>query len=101
MILSDELIVIALGGNALLQRGQKGTFEEQYGNVKKTVSKIADLIERGYKVVLTHGNGPKLARHFSDMRPRKQSYRRFLLTLVGLRRKDSLDILFSRHSGTS
>ena len=60
MMLSDALIVIALGGNALLQRGQKGTVEEQYGNVKKTVSKIADLIQRGYKVVLTHGNGPQV-----------------------------------------
>ena len=59
-MLSDALIVIALGGNALLQRGQKGTVEEQYGNVKKTASKIADLIQRGYKVVLTHGNGPQV-----------------------------------------
>jgi carbamate kinase len=60
MMLSDALIVIALGGNALLQRGQKGTVEEQYGNVKKTASKIADLIQRGYKVVITHGNGPQV-----------------------------------------
>jgi carbamate kinase len=56
----DRLIVIALGGNALLQRDQKGTFEEQYGNVKKSVAKIADLVQQGYKVVLTHGNGPQV-----------------------------------------
>lgn len=60
MILPETLIVIALGGNALLKRGQKGTVEEQYENVKKTVPKIADLIQRGYKVVLTHGNGPQV-----------------------------------------
>ena len=52
--------MIALGGNALLQRGQKGTFEEQYQNVGKTVGKIADLIEREHKIVLTHGNGPQV-----------------------------------------
>jgi carbamate kinase len=52
--------VIALGGNALLQRGQKGTFDEQYENVRKTTARVADLIERGYKVVLTHGNGPQV-----------------------------------------
>jgi carbamate kinase len=34
--------------------------EEQYDNVKKTVTRIADLIERGYKVVMTHGNGPQV-----------------------------------------
>lgn len=58
--MTDKLIVIALGGNALLRRGQKGTFEEQYHNVKETVTKVADLIERGYKIVMTHGNGPQV-----------------------------------------
>ena len=56
----DKLVVIALGGNALLQRKQKGTFEDQYSNVEKTATKIADLIEQGYRVVLTHGNGPQV-----------------------------------------
>lgn len=58
--MNDKLIVIALGGNALLQRGQKGSFDEQYRNVKNTVAKIADLIQRGYKIVMTHGNGPQV-----------------------------------------
>jgi carbamate kinase len=58
--LAEKFIVIALGGNALLKRGEKGSFEEQYHNVKATVTKIADLIQRGYKIVLTHGNGPQV-----------------------------------------
>ena len=58
--LSDALIVIALGGNALLKRGQKGTVEEQCDNVRSTMSKIADLIQKGHKVVITHGNGPQV-----------------------------------------
>jgi carbamate kinase len=58
--LSEKLIVIALGGNALLQRGQKGTFDDQYHNLEATATKIADLIERGYRIVLTHGNGPQV-----------------------------------------
>ena len=59
-VLSDALVVIALGGNAMLKRGQKGTMEEQYNNLKETVSRIADLIQKGYKIVLTHGNGPQV-----------------------------------------
>ncbi len=59
-MLAEKFIVIALGGNALLKRGQNGSFEEQYHNVKETVTKIADLIQRGYKIVLTHGNGPQV-----------------------------------------
>jgi len=58
--MAEDLIVIALGGNALLQRGQKGTFEEQFENVKSTSVRVADLIQRGYKIVLTHGNGPQV-----------------------------------------
>ena len=58
--MTEKLIVIALGGNALLQRGQKGSFDDQYKNVKGTVAKVADLIQRGYKIVLTHGNGPQV-----------------------------------------
>ena len=58
--MTDKLVVIALGGNALLQRTQKGTFGDQYSNVEKTATKIADLIEQGYRVVLTHGNGPQV-----------------------------------------
>ena len=55
-----ELIVVALGGNALLRRGQKGTFEEQYRNVKVTAKFLADLIQRGYRLTITHGNGPQV-----------------------------------------
>ena len=58
--MSEKLVVIALGGNALLQRTQKGTFDDQYGNVERTAARIADLIERGYRIVLTHGNGPQV-----------------------------------------
>jgi carbamate kinase len=58
--LPDKLVVIALGGNALLQRSQKGTFDDQYSNVMKTAKKIVDLTEQGYRIVLTHGNGPQV-----------------------------------------
>jgi carbamate kinase len=54
------IVVIALGGNALLQRGQQRTFEAQYQNVRQTAVPISDLIEAGYKVVITHGNGPQV-----------------------------------------
>ncbi len=58
--MSGELVVVALGGNALLQRSQKGTFDDQYANVKRTAEKIADLVQGGYEIVLTHGNGPQV-----------------------------------------
>jgi carbamate kinase len=55
-------IVVALGGNAILQPGQKGTFEEQMENVKITASQLARLIVKGNRLVITHGNGPQVGR---------------------------------------
>jgi len=54
------LVTIALGGNAFLQKGQKGTVEEQWDNVVKAMKQVADIIEKGYRVILTHGNGPQV-----------------------------------------
>jgi len=54
-------VVIALGGNAILQRGQRGTYEEQMENVKKTAKQVVDIIlDNEYEVVITHGNGPQV-----------------------------------------
>ncbi|WP_461865998.1 carbamate kinase [Thermococcus sp.] len=54
-------IVVALGGNAILQRGQRGSYEEQMSNVMKTARQIGDIILDGdYEVVITHGNGPQV-----------------------------------------
>lgn len=55
-----ERTVVALGGNAILQRAQKGTFEEQLASVRKTVASLVDLIVNGHDIVITHGNGPQI-----------------------------------------
>jgi carbamate kinase len=53
-------IVIALGGNAIKQWDQQGTAAEQYENVKISCAHIVKIIQRGYQVVITHGNGPQV-----------------------------------------
>jgi carbamate kinase len=53
-------IVIALGGNAIKQWNQQGTAAEQYENVKTSCAHIVKIIQRGYRVVITHGNGPQV-----------------------------------------
>lgn len=50
--------VVAIGGNAIIQEGQAGSIAEQFENVRKSCDPIIDLLEEGYRVVLTHGNGP-------------------------------------------
>lgn len=56
----SSVITVALGGNALLQYGQEGTFEQQLANARLTAKQIVELIRRGYRVVITHGNGPQV-----------------------------------------
>lgn len=57
--MAGEVIVIALGGNAIKQAHEKGTTEEQFQNVDKTAEQIAKIVKAGYRPVITHGNGPQ------------------------------------------
>jgi len=52
-------IVIALGGNALLQRGQPMTAENQRANIRVAAQRIARVVP-GNEVVIAHGNGPQV-----------------------------------------
>ncbi|MFB6189690.1 MAG: carbamate kinase [Halapricum sp.] len=54
------LCMIALGGNALKPPDSEGTFAEQMSAVERTADQIVDVMKAGYKVVLTHGNGPQV-----------------------------------------
>lgn len=59
--MEKELVVVALGGNAILQPGQWGTFAEQMANVRATCEQLAEMVTSGkYKLVITHGNGPQV-----------------------------------------
>jgi carbamate kinase len=55
-----KLAVVALGGNALLRDYQKGTIEEQERNTFKTLENLVFLVEKNYRLVITHGNGPQV-----------------------------------------
>lgn len=50
--------VVALGGNAIIRRGDAGTIEQQAERAAEAMRGIADLAQAGHVLVLTHGNGP-------------------------------------------
>ncbi len=56
----SKLVLIAVGGNALMRSGEPSLAEHQFEYALETASTIVDLIEKGYRVVLTHGNGPQI-----------------------------------------
>lgn len=53
-------VVLALGGNAILQPKQEATYENQYNNISAATKKMAELKQQGHNVVVTHGNGPQV-----------------------------------------
>ncbi|MFJ3389486.1 carbamate kinase [Lysinibacillus sp. NPDC086135] len=53
-------VVIALGGNAILQPQQKATYDNQFKNVVSATRHMIEMKEEGHKIVITHGNGPQV-----------------------------------------
>jgi carbamate kinase len=52
--------LVAIGGNSLIRAGEKGTIAEQLANTRRTAEAIVGLIQDGYGLVITHGNGPQV-----------------------------------------
>ncbi|QED49123.1 carbamate kinase [Cytobacillus dafuensis] len=55
-----EVIIVAIGGNALVKENGRDSVQDQYEAVQETVVNITDMVEEGYNVVVTHGNGPQV-----------------------------------------
>jgi carbamate kinase len=60
MTTNGKVAVVAVGGNSLILDKDHQTVADQYYAACKTMVHVADMIEQGYNVVLTHGNGPQV-----------------------------------------
>ncbi|MHA7844859.1 carbamate kinase [Serratia sp. D1N4] len=58
--MSKPLAVVAVGGNALIQNDRQNSIPDQYQAVMETVGHVVEMIEAGWDLVLTHGNGPQV-----------------------------------------
>lgn len=58
--MSKPLAVVAVGGNALIQDDRHNSIPDQYAAVMESVKPIVDMVESGWDLVLTHGNGPQV-----------------------------------------
>lgn len=57
---NNRVAVVAVGGNSLIQDKTKKTIPDQYASAYESMTHIVDMIEDGWNVVITHGNGPQV-----------------------------------------
>ncbi len=56
----EKFLVVAFGGNAFQTKGEKGTPEDYWRNAYRSAEFLIKIIEEGYKIAITHGNGPQV-----------------------------------------
>ena len=58
--MKEKLVLIAIGGNSLIKSKDQQTVQDQHEAIRETIKHVADLIEQGYQVLISHGNGPQV-----------------------------------------
>src|SRR5207237_541423 len=58
--MKNPLAVIAFGGNAILKDSERGTQEEQMRHTDEACDLMAQIVQRGYDLIIVHGNGPQV-----------------------------------------
>lgn len=56
----SKTALVAVGGNSLIRAGEQGTTAEQLANARRTARALVELIHLGYRLIVTHGNGPQV-----------------------------------------
>jgi carbamate kinase len=53
-------VVVAMGGHAFIMPGEQGTYDDHTKNARLICQQLMVLVDRGYNIVITHGNGPQV-----------------------------------------
>ncbi|MDO8137148.1 MAG: carbamate kinase [Candidatus Brocadiales bacterium] len=59
--------VIAFGGNAILKEKERGTVSEQLQHCRETCDALLDILDKGYELIIVHGNGPQVGNMLIQM----------------------------------
>lgn len=91
---NKKLVVIALGGNAIKQAKEKGTAEEQFKNVEITCEQLVKMNALGYKLIITHGNGPQAGTLLIQQEEGKELVPPMPLDIVGAMTQGQIGYMF-------
>lgn len=59
-VATKPIVLVAMGGHAFMQKGERGTIEEHERNAAEIARLLMTLVEKEYQLVITHGNGPQV-----------------------------------------
>jgi carbamate kinase len=59
-VATKPIVLVAMGGHAFMQKGEKGTIEEHERNAAEIARLLMTLVEKEYQLVISHGNGPQV-----------------------------------------
>ncbi len=91
-----EKVLIALGGNALLQANEKGSDLDQLKHVKETAKHFLDIIKEGYLISITHGNGPQIGAILLQNEIAKKSIPQMPLDICGAESQGLIGYMIQR-----
>ena len=92
-------VVVALGGNAILRKGARGTAAEQRETIRNACAQLVDLVERGHELVLTHGNGPQVGRLLIQQRLAEREIPPMPLDVLDAQTQGALGYLLQQQLG--
>lgn len=95
----SKTIMVALGGNAIKRADDEGTAAEQFENVYKTSRELVKLIKAGYRLVITHGNGPQAGNLLIQQEEGKKLVPDMPLDVVGAMTQGQLGYMFEQALG--
>lgn len=92
----NRLIVVALGGNAILHANQEGTVEQQFENTGYTAAHLAGLVQAGYQLLVTHGNGPQVGSVLRRVELAEREVYRLPLDLCGAHTQGEMGFMIAQ-----
>ncbi len=94
--MNRKIAVIAFGGNVILPHTQKGLQREQERNSKQAAKDMVDIVEKGYEIVIVHGNGPQVGNILIQMEEASHKIPPFSLDVCDAMTEGSMGYMLER-----
>jgi carbamate kinase len=93
---SGHPLVVALGGNAILRKGERGLVREQYANIERTCRDLQSLLKADYPLLFTHGNGPQVGNLMLSLEATRDKFPLLPMDVCGAMTQGSIGYMLQR-----